>query len=103
LAHGRFKYAAINSYYAIFHGARVLLYSRGYRERSHNCLAVALYALFADQGLLERRFVRIFRESMALREDADYSGSFSQEGAVQSILNADEFIDAARVILKLHE
>ena len=103
LAHGKFKYATINSYYAIFHGARALLYSRGYRERSHNCLAMALEVLFADKLLLDRRFIRVFRESMALREDADYSGSFSQEGAMQSILNAEEFIAAARVILGLHD
>jgi len=51
LAHGKFKYATINSYYAIFHAARALLYFLGYRERSHTCLATALEALFADQCL----------------------------------------------------
>ena len=32
---GRFKWATIQAYYAIFHGARAVLYSRGYKERSH--------------------------------------------------------------------
>jgi len=100
-AHTRFKYATINSYYAVFHAARALLYSRGYRERSHNCLGIALEALFADQGLLDRRFVGIFRGSMALRENADYSGSFSREGAARSISNAKEFVSAAGAILNL--
>lgn len=99
LAHGKCKYATINAYYAIFHAGRALLYSRGYRERSHNCLAIALEALFAEKGLLDKRFVRIFRGSMALREDADYSGFFSREGATMGISNAEEFIAAAKLVL----
>jgi hypothetical protein len=30
----RYKYSTINAYYAVFHAARALLYSRGYRETS---------------------------------------------------------------------
>jgi uncharacterized protein (UPF0332 family) len=101
LVHGKFKYATINSYYAIFHAARALLYSRGYRERSHSCLAVALEALFVEQGLLEIRFVRIFRESMALRENADYTGSFSREAAEQTLANGEAFMGVARHLLRL--
>ena len=31
LKNSRYKYATINSYYSIFHAARALLYSKGYR------------------------------------------------------------------------
>ena len=34
LSDGRFKWATIQAYYAIFHAARALLYPKGYRERS---------------------------------------------------------------------
>jgi len=95
----RYKYATINAYYSIFHAARALVYSKGYRERSHYCLAVALEALFVDKGLLAGRHVRILQETMALREDADYSGSFSKDGAAASISNAREFIGAAKRLL----
>lgn len=98
--HEKYKYATINAYYAVFHAARALIYSKGYRERSHFCLAVALDALFVDKGLLKGRYVRILRDTMALREDADYGGSFSKEGAVMGISNAGEFIGAARRLIK---
>jgi len=98
--HGKYKYATINAYYAIFHAARALIYSKGYRERSHYCLAVALEALFVDEDLLKSRYVRIFQDTMALREDADYSGSFSKEGASMSISNAGEFIEVARNLIR---
>ena len=47
---GRYKWSTIQGYYAMFHAARALIYSRGYREKSHYCLAVALRALFVDEA-----------------------------------------------------
>jgi uncharacterized protein (UPF0332 family) len=99
---GKYKYATINAYYAIFHAARALINSKGYRERSHYCLSVALEALFVEEGLLAGRYVRLFQDSMALREDADYICSFSKEGASMSISNAEEFIGAAKNQVKPH-
>jgi uncharacterized protein (UPF0332 family) len=96
----RYKYATINAYYSIFHAARALVYSKGYRERSHYCLAVALEALFVDKGLLAGRHVGILQETMALREDADYSGSFSKEGASTSISNTEEFFRVAKNLVQ---
>lgn len=98
-SHGRYKYATINSYYAVFHAARALIYSKGYRERSHHCLSVALEALFVDAGLLGWRNIKILRDTMAMREDADYGGSFSREGAAVSISSAEEFIKATEDLL----
>lgn len=96
----RYKYATINSYYAIFHAARALLYSRGYRERSHHCLSIALEALFVERGLMENRFTRIFKNNMVLRESADYGDRFSRESASLSILNAEEFVKMASILLR---
>ena len=97
---GKHKYATINSYYSIFHAARALLYSKGYRERSHHCLSVALETLFVETGKMSNRFIGIFKNSMSLRENADYSGSFSKESALLSISNAQEFLEIAITFLK---
>jgi len=102
LKNTRYKYATINAYYSIFHAARALLYSRGYRERSHHCLSVALEALFVNTGQISDRYIRIFRNCMSLRENADYSCSFSDESAFLSISNAQEFLDMAMTLLSLY-
>ncbi len=39
---GKYKWATIQSYYAMFHAARALLYARNYREKSHHCLIIVL-------------------------------------------------------------
>ena len=96
---GKYKYAIINAYYATFHSARALLYSKGYRERSHYCLYVAIDTLFVKSGLLEKRFSRILKDGMSLREDADYGDEFSKEGAALIISNAEVFIKKSEKLL----
>ena len=49
----RFKWSTIQAYYAMFHAARALVYSKGYREKSHYCLAVALRTLLVEEGKLD--------------------------------------------------
>ena len=75
------------------------MFSKGYRERSHYALYIAIEALFVEPGVLEKRYSHILKDSMSLREDADYSGEFSKDGASLSINNAEEFIKRAKEIL----
>ena len=95
----RYKWSTIQAYYAMFHAARALIYSRGYREKSHYCLAIAVRALFVDEGLLKAQSVRDFLNAMNLREAADYEAEFSQSGAKAVIASAERFIEKAMVIL----
>jgi hypothetical protein len=40
------KWAIVKAYYAMFHAARALLFSKGFREKSHRALLAALRELF---------------------------------------------------------
>lgn len=96
---GRYKWSTIQAYYAMFHAARALIYSRGYREKSHYCLAVALRALFVDEGKMEAQLVRDFLNAMNLRQAADYEAEFSQSGAKAVIASAEAFVEKAAAYL----
>lgn len=96
----RFKYATIAGYYSLFHSARALIFSRGYRERSHYCLKVAIRELFVKEGILELKFLEYLDEAMGLREIADYQSHYSREGAERTILGAREFLKETRKVLK---
>jgi uncharacterized protein (UPF0332 family) len=100
---GRYKWSTIQAYYAMFHTARALVYSRGYREKSHYCLAVALGALFIDEGKMDAQSVRDFLNAMNLREAADYEAEFSQAGAKAVIASAEKFIEKAAAVLVISE
>jgi uncharacterized protein (UPF0332 family) len=99
----RYKWSTIQAYYAMFHAARALIYSLSYREKSHYCLAVALRALFVDEGTIDAQPVRDFLNAMNLREAADYEAEFSQSGAKAVIASAEKFIEKAIALLGVSE
>lgn len=100
---GRYKWSTVQAYYAMFHAARALIYSKDYREKSHYCLAVALRALFVDEGRMDAQSIRNLLNAMHLRESADYDAEFSQLGAKAVIETAAKFIQKAIEILGISE
>lgn len=96
---GSYKWSTIQSYYAMFHAARALLYSRGYRGKSHYCLSVAMHHLFVGKGLLKDTLVEDMDDARALREDADYRAAFSEVGAHHNLEAAKRFVARAIELL----
>ena len=68
-----YKWAIFQSYYSMFHVFRGLLFSRGYREKSHICLKFAIEILFVENGLISEDLLDDFEFAMKTRERADYS------------------------------
>ncbi len=95
-----FKWCTIQAYYSMFHSGRALLYSTGYREKSHSALVVALECLFADSQELPRRVLDGLVLGKELRENADYREDFSSEGARALVDSAKEMLIAARGVLE---
>ena len=85
----------------MFHAARALLYSKGYREKSHFCLRMALKNLFVNKNLLETSFLDDYDIAKDLRENADYQSEFSKENAEKLVEKAEKFLDKVKTILKL--
>ena len=100
LADGDFKWATVQAYYAIFHLARALLYSEGYREKSHRALLLAVRELFVKRGELKEEFIRKFESAMDLREEADYGLEFSEDGAREVVKDAENFLRTCERILE---
>lgn len=95
-----YKWATIQAYYSMFHSARALIYSKGYRERSHYCLNIAIRTLFVSEGKLSVTLVEALQLGKTLRENADYYGEFSKEAAEQMLENAEEFLVTARRLVR---
>jgi len=54
----KFKWATIQGYYSMFHSVRGLVYSKGFREKSHYALLVAFEELFPE---MKKTLERIWR------------------------------------------
>lgn len=100
---GSYKWSMIQSYYAMFHSARALLYARNYRERSHHCLIVAIRALYTDKGLLPTRLLEALKKGKTLRENADYYDQWSDTAAQKVLESADAFIKKTQELLGIYE
>ncbi len=95
-----FKWTTIKGYYSMFHSARALLYSLGYREKGHYCLYLAIKEFYVKDKKLDLQLAEDFNNCMILREDADYRRNFSQKGALAVIESAKRFLKATKNILK---
>jgi uncharacterized protein (UPF0332 family) len=83
----------------MFHSARALLFSKGFREKSHYALMLAIRGLFSNE--LENSLIRQFEEGMALRQEADYGLKFSETGALETISGAEKLLSKTKEILKI--
>ncbi len=90
-----YKWATIQSYYAMFHAARTLLYHKGYREKSHYCLILAMKVFYVSEGVLEIRLIESFQMAKTLREGADYENTFDMASAKALVEQAEEFVRIA--------
>jgi uncharacterized protein (UPF0332 family) len=99
LSNQRYKYATITAYYSMFHSVRAMVYFKGYREKSHYYLFVALEHLFVSSGAIQGSLAKLFLDAMALREEADYHGDFSDNGAKFVISGAEEMLKVARKVV----
>jgi uncharacterized protein (UPF0332 family) len=93
------KWSIVMSYYSIFHAARALLFSLGFKERRHFAIGVVLEDL-VKKGKLKSRFVSDFHAAMSAREDADYRYTYSEETASYLIDAAKEFFDTMKNMVK---
>ncbi len=95
----KFKWATIQGYYSMFHSARAMLFEKGYREKSHYALLVAIRELYPNE--MEHSLIREFEHGMYLRQEADYGLKFSRNGALDIIETAEKLFVRAAAILKI--
>ena len=90
-----FKWASVQSYYSMFHAAKALVLKKGYREKSHFCLIIALRELYVKEEELIAEMVENLELCMSLRHEADYGLTYHQESAETAIEYAEDFSNNA--------
>lgn len=94
-----YKWATVQAYYTMFHAARTLLYHKGYREKSHYCLILAIKMFYVSEGVLEMRLVDSLQAAKAMREGADYENAFDAPSAKALVEQAQEFLNVADQVI----
>ena len=99
LKHKNYKWAIVQAYYTMFHAARTLLFFKGYREKSHYCLILAMKVFYVNEGILEMRLVESLQMAKSLREGADYENTFDSKSAKALVEQAEEFLEVAEGVI----
>lgn len=99
LTRQRWKWSTIQAYYSMFHSARALLYAKGFRERSHRCLRIAIAHLYAAEPDDFYRLLDNFELAKQMRENADYADDFSENNAKKLVTTASKFVETAKKML----
>jgi uncharacterized protein (UPF0332 family) len=102
LEKGDYKWASIQIYYSMFHSVKALVLKKGYREKSHYCLLVALRELYVETGELEIEYADNFDMAMFVRKEADYAAVYDEESAHILLDHAQEMIEMAQKMLNMH-
>ncbi|MEL7670223.1 HEPN domain-containing protein [Methanobacterium sp.] len=90
---GNYKWAIVQSYYSMFHAFRGLLFSRGYKEKSHSGLKFAIKNLFVNYGIISDDIFLDFDAAMKAREMADYSYIYDEKIALDIIESSKKLIN----------
>jgi uncharacterized protein (UPF0332 family) len=94
-----FDISFLTAYISIFHSARALLYSKGYKERSHFCLFEFVREEYKDNPEIARlsEIAQSYRET---RHMIQYGGLACSEGnAKEAINDAKKFLAAAKKLV----
>jgi uncharacterized protein (UPF0332 family) len=86
--------AEIAAYNSAFHSARALLFARGYVERSHYCLGIALKCLYQGK-ILEH--LNVFDKIRISRHNVQYGGAQVGDEEAEFVIDfCRDFLQACR-------
>ncbi|MCX6667944.1 MAG: HEPN domain-containing protein [Euryarchaeota archaeon] len=94
-----YKWASVQAYYSMFHAAKALVLKKGYREKSHYCLIVAIRELYVKDDIMNGELADTLELCMHLRHDADYGLIYDKESAETAIRYAQQFLSVAKKLL----
>jgi len=89
------------SYMSMFHAARSILFSDGYREKSHACIARYLEEKYVKTKKLDMKWVELLDHNREVRHDDQYNLSFfsTEEEAENALKSAEDFLNAMEGLL----
>jgi uncharacterized protein (UPF0332 family) len=89
-----YEMVAIAANNSSFHSARSLLFARGYVERSHHCLGLAIRGLYSGPVV---DLIKTWDKIRLSRHNVQYGGGLVSPEEAEFVINfAEEFLNAAR-------
>lgn len=86
-------------YYACFHAAQAVLYSRGFDPTSHGAVGTLLGRELVQRGTVDRKHGRFLSDMETYRRRVDYGSSAVERETEELLDGTGSFVDAMRAVL----
>jgi len=100
---GELEDAASRAYYAMFHAARALLFSKGMNAKTHKGTISLFGEKIVKQGIMSEEYADMLRKAFDLRQKSDYEiyAETSVELVKGVIKNAAQFIERVKELVTI--
>jgi uncharacterized protein (UPF0332 family) len=94
--------AVSRAYYAMFHAARAILFSKGMKAKTHRGTISLFGEKIVKEGVLNREFADMLRKALDLRQKSDYElyAELNEELVEEVIKNAGKFVEKIKELLE---
>lgn len=94
--------AVSRAYYAMFHAARAILFSKGVKARTHRGTISLFGEKIVKEGVLSREFADMLRKALDLRQKSDYElyAELNEELVEEVIKNAGKFVEKIKELVE---
>ena len=99
---GELEDAVSRAYYAMFHAARAILFSKGLKAKTHRGTISLFGEKIVKEGILSEEFADMFRKAFDLRQKSDYElyAELNVELVKEVIKNAGKFVEKIKELLE---
>lgn len=100
--HGQLEDAVSRAYYAMFHVARAILFSKNLKAKTHRGTISLFGEHIIKKGHLEEEYADMLRKTFDLRQKSDYElyAELDEELVEETVNNAEKFVGKIKELLK---
>ena len=98
LADRLYEDAVSRAYYAMFHAARAILFTKGIITKTHSGAITNFGIEIAEKGIVDKEYGRIFNRAFNLRQKSDYETGtrFKKEDVMEMVENTKRFLQVVK-------
>jgi len=103
LKHGELEDTVSRAYYAMFHAAKAILFSRGVDAKTHRGTISLFGEHIVKKGIFSDEYADMLRKAFDLRQKSDYElyAELEEELVKETVDNAEKFIEKVRESLSV--
>lgn len=101
MEHGQLEDTASRAYYAMFHAAKAILFTKAVKAKTHRGTISQFGKHLVKKGSLSEEYADMLRKAFDLRQKSDYElyAELDKETVEETLNNAEKFVEKIKELL----